>query len=239
MRFSRKKVADWESDEYKRARFHYLLQILYGESCAIDYCSTMSTFAPSTEARDFLLQQQKEENTHLELLTDVVSKMERPVQHISLQMDKLHKIAEPALKEKDWAVCILIQNFIIEGLAITLCRQQGEYGDNLIHRTFATILKDEVRHVAFGVRELKKVLESDTDGTIRKRIIRVQRRALYHSIMLFKDLAPDAGALGMQWDDLAEKVLREHMERIKEAGLHLPFFDRVFLKGAIAFFVVI
>ena len=239
MRFSRKKVIDWESDEYQRARYHYLLQILYGESLATDYCSAMSTFAPTKEASDFLLQQKKEEDTHLELLTDVVSKMPRPPEHISHHMNKLHALMEPALATKDWPVCILVQNFIVEGLAITLCQEQGKAGDDTIRRVFSTILKDEVGHVAFGVKELKKVLASDIDGSKRKRLIRTQRKALYHSVLLFKDLAPDAGKIGMQWDDLAEKVVRDHMDRIKEAGFHLPLFDRTLLQAAISFFVLI
>ena len=235
MPFRRKKIINWESDEYKRARFHYLLQILYGESLAIDNSSTMSAFAPTKEAKDFLLQQQKDEDVHLELLTDVVSKMERPDEHISPQMYKLHKLMDSALKEKDWSACILIQNFIVEGMSITLCQQQGKYGDDAIHRVFSTILKDEVRHVAFGVEELKKILEAE-DDLIQKRLIRIQRKALYHAVMLFKDLAPDAGDLGMAWDELAEKVIRDHMERIKEAGFYLPLLDRMFLRGALIFF---
>lgn len=31
MRFLRKKKIDWESQEYKRARYHYLLQIIHSE----------------------------------------------------------------------------------------------------------------------------------------------------------------------------------------------------------------
>ncbi len=236
MPFIRKKIINWESDEYKRARFHYLLQIIYGESLAIDNSSTMSAFAPTKEAKDFLLQQQKDEDKHLELLTDVVSKMERPNEHISPQMRKLHKLMESSLKEKDWVASILIQNFIVEGLAVTLCQQQGKYGDDTIHRVFSVIIKDEARHVAFGVQELKKVLETDTDGLIQKRLIRIQRKVLCHAIMLFKDLAPDVGDLGMKWDELAEKVIRDHMERIKKAGFHLPLLDRMFLKWALVFF---
>lgn len=235
MRFRRKKIINWESDEYKRARFHYLLQILYGESLAIDNSSMMSAFAPTKQAKEFLLQQQKDEDAHLELLTDVVSKMKRPKEHISSQMRKLHKLMEFWLKEKDWAACILIQNFIVEGMAITLCQQQGKYGDDTIHMVFSAILKDERRHVAFGVEELKKVLETDRDGLIQKRLTRIQRKALYYAIMLFKDLAPDAGELGMEWDDLAEKVIKDHMERINEANFHLPFLDRIFLRWALVF----
>lgn len=239
MRFSRKKVVNWEAPEYKRARFHYLLQIIYGESLAVDYCTLMSEFAPTEEARDFLLQQKIEEDKHLELLTDMVTKMERPPQKISPSMNKLHALMEPALANRDWPACILIQNFVVEGLAVTLCQQQGEYGDDEIHTVFNTIIKDEVKHVAFGVRELKKILEADTDGSVRRRLVRIQRQALFHSVMLFRDLAPDADELGLGWDDLAEKVVRDHMERIAEAGFHLPLVDRLFLKTAVAFFVII
>ena len=231
---------DWESDEYKRARFHYLLQLLYAESLAAHYSEMMAVFAPTNEARDFLLQQQHEEDVHLELLTDTVAQIDRPLRvHVSNQTKKLHTMMTAALEKKDWAACILIQNFIVEGLALTLCDQQGKYGDEKIHQVFERILKDEVRHVEFGVQELRKVILVDTDSTVRKKLIRIQRKTLYHAVLLFKDLAPDADDIGIKWDDLAEKVLREHMERIKRAGLRLPLPDKLFLKSAIAFFVAI
>ncbi len=235
--FSKKNI-NWESDEYERARFHYLLQILYGESLAINYCSRMSAFAPSVEARNFLLRQQQDEDAHLELLTDVVSKMPRPNEHISSHMNKLHALMEPALMNSDWPTSLLIQNFIVEGLAVTLCEQQGKYADDTIHQVFTLIIKDEVRHVAFGVQELKRVLEKDTSGQVRKKLILTQRYALYHAIMLFKDLAPDADELGMRWNELAEKVVRDHLLRIKAANFRLPLFDRMFLRGTLALFSI-
>src|SRR5689334_5733137 len=133
MGFFRNKHLDWESESYKRARFHYLLQIIYGESLAINYCREMSEFAPTVQARDFLLQQQREEDTHLELLTETVSHMARPPVSISKHLQKMHQIMSDALARHDWATCILGQNFMIEGFSITLCEQQGEYGDDMIH----------------------------------------------------------------------------------------------------------
>jgi hypothetical protein len=49
-----------QSEEYKNARYHYLLQVVFGEVSAIDYCKTIAEFAPTQEAKEFLLQQQKE-----------------------------------------------------------------------------------------------------------------------------------------------------------------------------------
>ena len=117
--------------------------------------------------------------------------------------------------------------------------KKGKYGDEKIHQVFERIVKDEVRHVEFGIQELKKIIDADTNGTVQKKLIRIQRKTLFHAVLLFKDLAPDADDIGIKWDDLAEKVLREHMERIKRAGLRLPLMDRLFLKIAIAFFVAI
>lgn len=92
---------------------------------------------------------------HLELLTDVVAHMDRPNEHISSHMGKLHKLMEPALEEKDWSTCILVQNFIVEGLAVTLCEQQGEYGDDVIHTVFS-----KMRYAMWRLeyRSLKKSL---------------------------------------------------------------------------------
>jgi len=239
MRFFKQKKIDWESEAYKHARFHYLLQLIYGESLAENYCRTMSMFAPTKEARDFLLQQQREEDMHLELLTDMVSHMERPHEKISKHLRAPHNIMDKALAEKDWPTAVMVQNFMIEGLAITLCQQQGKYGDELVHRVFQRILKDEVRHVAFGVQEIKKLIDADIDGSMRKKLIRVQRETLFRTILLFKDLAPDASKIGVQWDDLAEEIVREHVKRVEKAGLWLPLFDELFLKGAIIFLALI
>jgi 1,2-phenylacetyl-CoA epoxidase catalytic subunit len=239
MRFFRKKNVDWESEAYKRARFHYLLQIIYGESLAENYCQTMSTFAPTADARDFLLQQQREEDAHLELLTDMVSHMVQPNVPISKHARKLHDRMERALIEQDWATCLMIQNFIIEGFSITLCGQQGKYGDGEIHRVFERIVRDEKNHVAFGVRELKKLIDADTDGALQKKLAGIQRRILFRSILFFKDIAPDADDLGIAWDDLGERMMREHLERIAQVGLRLPFLDRLFLQTALTFFALL
>ncbi|MFZ2522912.1 MAG: hypothetical protein WAW92_00830 [Minisyncoccia bacterium] len=89
------------------------------------------------------------------------------------------------------------------------------------------------------MQELKKVLEKDIDGKVRRELIWVQRKALYHAALLFKDLAPDAGALGLGWDDLSKKVLSDYADRIKEANFHLQLFDRIFLRSVIAFFSIV
>ena len=236
MRLARHTKIDWDSPEYKQARFHYLLQILFGESLAENYCLRMSEFAPSQEARDFLVVQNREESAHLELLTEAVAGMERSPDHVSAHLRKLHSIMEGVLARKDWAGAIFVQNFIVEGLVVTLFREQKKYADPVIEDVFSKIIGDEIRHVAFGIEELRKVLAEDQGGSIARHLVSLQRQTLFHAVLFFNDLAWDADDLGMHWDDLARTVVEDHTERIQRAGLHLPAVDRLFLRAAYLFF---
>jgi 1,2-phenylacetyl-CoA epoxidase catalytic subunit len=232
MRLFTTKEADFSSDAYKKARLHYLIQIIFGESMAINYCRTMATFAPTEEAKAFLLKQQEDEDNHLDWLTEAVAKMERPPVRISHNMRQLHENMEQALADKDYPLCILIQNFIVEGLVITLLEELQKHGDPILSNVCARIVADEIRHVQFGVDELKRII-AEGDKKVYNKLITTQRVSLFYSLRLFMDIASDSGKLGIAWDDLAQRVMEMHVARITEAKLHLPLFDKYFLKYAI------
>jgi len=237
MKIFQNKKTDFDSEEYKKARFHYLLQILFGESLAINYSKTIASFAPSEESRNFLLLQQSQEENHLELLTDYVSSIDRPAVKISKHVKKLHAIMDKILEEKDYPSSILIQNFIVEGIVIILIKEMERHGDDELKQICATILRDEVSHVAFGVTELRKELAKDKN--LHKKLSNIQRLALFRSVLLFTDLASEARYMGIAWDKLAEEVVEDHLNRIKQAGFKIPFYDRWALKIAIWFFVIV
>lgn len=241
MIFSRKehREPDWDSDTYKKARLHYLSQFLFGESMATDYCREMSLFAPSPEARAFLLRQETEEEHHAELLTDVLRGMQQRPAPVVPHLHALHRIMGGVLKEKDWPASLFIQNFIVEGLALTIFKEQRKHGDETIVHLFDLIMRDEEKHVSFGIEEMKKILTDDGGSEEARALIPLQRKALYHAVLIFKDLAREAGDLGMRWNDLAEGVVRDHLKRIQEAGFHLPYLDRLFLQSVIRLFCVI
>jgi 1,2-phenylacetyl-CoA epoxidase catalytic subunit len=227
------------SEEYKKARYHYLLQVIYGETLAINYCNVMSEFAPNKAAKDFLLKQQIDEDRHLEALTDYMNIPDRPEVKVSKHMGDVHKVMEKALKEKDYAGSILVQNFIAEGLVIILLQEMSKHGDAQLKELCESINQDEVSHLKFGVDEIKKMLKEDTDGKLSKRLASIQRKVLFHGVLLFADLALEAKHLGIKWDELADKVLEDHYNRIKEANFHIPWYDKAMLKIAIWFFVTV
>lgn len=226
-------VPDFTSHEYARARLHYLIQIVFGESLAINYCKTIAEFAPTEEAKTFLLKQQAEEEKHLEMLTDAMEQMERPYAPISPNMKKLHMLMEDALTQKDYALSIFVQNFIVEGLVITLLEEMQKHCDPLLADVAKKIIADEVSHVQFGITELAKILKQK-DHQVYDDLIATQRKALFYAILLFADVARDTSKLGIAWDKLAEKTISTHVQRISEAGFTLPLFDRVFLNTAVS-----
>ncbi len=231
------KKVNINDENYQKARFHYLLQILFGESLAINYSKTIANFAPTEESKNFLLRQQKEEESHLELLSDYVASIDRPKVTISKHMKGLHNIMERALEKKDYPASILVQNFIVEGLVIVLIEEMSKHGDDKLKELCDKIIKDEVFHVAFGVSELKKELLKNSK--LNRKLSNIQRLALFRAVLSFTDLALEARYMGIAWDDLARKVVEDHLIRIKDAGLKIPFYDKLILRTAIWFFVIV
>ena len=228
-------IPNIESEAYYTARYHYLLQIIFGETIAIDYCKTMATFAPNKAASVFLLQQQSEEELHLDMLTEYVGNNPRPHVLISPYLKKLDATMKDAIERKDYIECIFIQNFIVEGLNISLLRELEHHTDSTLSELCSKILQNEIGHMEFGISEVRRILEEDTSIVIRKRLIKLQRITLFYSTGLAMTLALEAKDLGIPMKEFAENVLKEHLDRIAQVNFPLPFLDTILFKGMILF----
>ena len=226
---------DTTSKEYYKARYHYLLQIIFGETVAIDYCRQMSTFAPSLEASTFLLQQQTEEELHLDMLVEYVGHNPRPQVLISSSLKKLDEIMKDAIDRRDYVDSVFIQHFIVEGLNISLLRELEHHSDAILSELSSKILQDEMGHMEFGVSELKRILSENPDPVLIHKLIWLQRKTLFYSTGLALTLAREAKDLGIPMDEFVKKVVSEHMDRITEAGFPLPLIDKVCFKLVIVF----
>ena len=195
----------------------------------------MSSFAPTTDARDFLLQQQKEEDSHLELLTDYVRTHMRTDAPVSLYLKKLDRIMLEAIEKEDYIASVFIQNFIVEGLNISLLRELEHHADGTLSELCTTILREELGHMEFGVNEIKRILKETTNPKLERNLLRLQRKVLFYSIGLSIDLAREAKDLSIPVGEFAEKTVSEHALRIKEVNLPLPLIDRVLYKLAVLF----
>ncbi len=232
-------IPDVDSFAYAKARYHYLLQIIFGETIAIDYCRRMSLFAPTEEASKYLIQQQNEEDAHLDMLTTYVGVHPRPEVLISPSLKKLDAIATDTVNRKNYVEAIFVQNFIVEGLNVTLLKELIHHTDSNLSEMCVKILKDEVGHAEFGVTEMKRILDEDKSRKLRKRLIQLQRKTLFYSTGLALSLAREAKDLGIPMKEFAKRVLDEHLERVALIDLPLPFLDRLLFKFAIIFLSIV
>lgn len=230
---------DIGTTSYSKARYHYIIQIIYGETLAIDYCSRIAEFAPNEHARKFLLKQQEEENFHLELLTDYVSAHSRYSEEVSGYFSNVHVLMNQAIEEKDYVTAIFIQNFLVEGLVVTLLSEFEHHTDPELSALSRRILDDERKHMEFGLTEIKRILEEGLDGAMMTKIRRVHRTTFLNGALLAVSLLRESNKLGIPMPEFSRNVVDQHFERIQAAKFPLSFIDKAFLvaiKSALSFF---
>lgn len=199
----------------------------------------MSEFAPNEAARQFLLKQQNEEDKHLEMLTEYIGTLRREGVTVSFWLKKLDDIMSKAIEERNYVDCIFIQNFIVEGLNISLLSELEHHADGTLSELSGIILRDEIGHMEFGVTELKRILQEDATKAMRRRLLSIQRKVLFYATGLAVTLGREAKYLGIPVYEFGRRTIDEHAKRIERAGFPMPFFDRLFFRAALIIFKIV
>lgn len=132
-----------------------------------------------------------------------------------------------AIIRNDYIESIFIQNFIVEGLNISLLQELTHHTDSTLSELSGKILADEYGHRDFGVEEIKRILEEEKENKmLRKKLIRVQRNVLFYGTWLALTLAKEAKYLGIPASEFGKKAVEEHYERVLYVKLPLPLIDR-------------
>ena len=214
-----------DSFTYAKARHHYLTQIVYGEVLAKDFCKEMALFAPTNEAKEFLLKQQDEEDKHLAMLTDYVTTHARPIVSISRYIKKMHRMMDKAISEKDYITCVFGQNFIVESLNVTFLNEIAHHADGELSELCSEIIKEELGHEEFGIKEMKRILQQDKE--VSRKLISLYRKTFFYSFLLAASLSFESKDLGIPMDEFARNVIIHQNERLQEIGLKLGVLDEL------------
>ena len=217
---------------YAKARHHYLTQIIYGEVLAKDYCIEMAKFAPTEEAKKFLLKQQSEEEEHLEMLTEYVTTHTRPVVSISKYIKKMHTMMDEAIAEKDYATCVFGQNFIVEALNVSFLNEIAHHADGELSELCQKILKEELAHEEFGVTEMKRTLREESAN---RKLLALCRKTFFYASLLALSLSLESKDLGIPMDEFARNTIIHQKERLKDIGLTLHFMDELLFSAVMRF----
>jgi hypothetical protein len=129
-----------------------LSQFLHGEQGALMVCGQLVDAAPDLDAKLCAAAQVMDEARHVEGFRKYITKLDR-IYPIDPTLDRLLR----AIMEHDrWEPKYVGMQIVAEGLAIAAFRfMQRESKDELLKELLEYIMKDESRHVGFGMLALR------------------------------------------------------------------------------------
>jgi hypothetical protein len=128
-------------------------EILQGEQGALLLSSQLIACMPTVEARLFASSQVNDEARHVEFFSRYLSEV---VGEISPPGYQLERLIRRALDDPRWQLKMIICQILIESLALSRFQQlQRECAVPLLRCALAYILRDEARHVSFGMQLLR------------------------------------------------------------------------------------
>lgn len=137
-----------------------------GEIMAVENYSEMVPLMDSTDAKIETVKQAVEESKHIKMLASLGKRLEYPVKTeiVEPQWRAIRGHFSTAVRKKDLAACLIIQDLMTETMAIVLYRTLGRGTDPDTAQVAELILSDELEHLDIGARRIKVMLEEDTDA---------------------------------------------------------------------------
>mgnify|MGYP000140756918 CR=1 FL=1 len=135
-----------------------LSQFLHGEQGALLVASQLVSCAPTYQAKLYAASQTFDEARHVEVFNRYIQRvhgMEYPInKNLKALIDKI-------LTDPRWDLKFIGMQIIIEGLALAAFeRQRAAAMDPLLKDIFYLVIRDEARHVTFGVNYLEEFIKT-------------------------------------------------------------------------------
>jgi hypothetical protein len=159
----------WDDlDEKRRRRLNYLesawslSQFLHGEQGSLLVCGQLVDCIPALEAKFYAASQTFDEARHVEVFERYLNEKLGGVRPIDRD---LRFILDIALSSELWQMKCICMQILIEGLALGAFHTAYDSAyDPLIQQIVLRVIKDEARHVAFGVIMLREEIPTMSDA---------------------------------------------------------------------------
>lgn len=139
-----------------------------GEIMAIENYSEMVHLMPTSAAKIETVEQAKEECKHILLLSKLGKTLDVAVQRriVEPQWNQVRKHFQAAVRKRDLAACLIIQDLMTETMAIILYRTLANEAetDPKTAAVARNILADELEHLEIGKHRIRQLLEEDRAG---------------------------------------------------------------------------
>lgn len=144
-----------------------LSQFLHGEQGALLVASQLVSCAPTYDGKLYASSQTFDEARHVEVfsryITEKIGIMYPVNRHLKALLDKI-------LTDERWDLKFIGMQMIIESLALAGFQvQRARSADPLLRDILDLVLRDEARHVAFGVTYLEQFVKSLSEPEIEER----------------------------------------------------------------------
>ncbi len=163
-----KAMTDEEKNEYAwRSQAQVLSQFLHGEQGAMMVASQLVSCAPTYDAKLYASSQTFDEARHVEVFNKYLRKrcrVEYPINpSLKLLLDKI-------LTDPRWDLKFIGMQVLVEGLALAAFQTMAQTTrDPLLRQIVTLVMRDEGRHVAFGVNYLEDWIKSLPEQEIEER----------------------------------------------------------------------
>jgi hypothetical protein len=211
------------SDEVRLAAARSFSSFYYGEQGAKLISAQLSTMAPTSEAAKFLATQTMDEARHVEVferMLNLIDEIHPMNPFLNAFLSDIYRA--PSLAEK-----LVGMNLLVEGLALSAFRATvaslkpgeniSEQGYKAIGEPIEAIIRDESRHVGFGVLFLPDILSKL--NRVQKAKLRMRQMfwlcLLYGSVKYHQK---DQELMGINYLDLLNGVIEDHERRVQECG---------------------
>ena len=154
-----KKLSDDKKREFLRHRgASQFSQFLHGEQGALLVASQLVSCAPTFQAKLYAASQAFDEARHVEAFTKYIQERSKLMYPIG---SGLKSLLDKILTDERWDLKLIGMQIIIEGLALAAFNTaKAVTPDPVLKDVLHLIIRDEARHVTFGVNYLEEYIEN-------------------------------------------------------------------------------
>jgi fatty aldehyde decarbonylase len=214
-----------------------------GEIMAVDNYSEMVQLMPDTDTKIETVHQANEECKHILLLEKLAAHLGFAIDDsmVEPQWANVRQHFHEAAKKKNLAGCLIIQDLMVESLAIGLYKlfSSASNGDQETNRIAANLLKDELEHLDIGVRRIQKLMENDSEA-VHDSLVWAHHRVMpnlfemvYQSCDFLcknQDLdcdTVDKGSVAIDLNALKVASLEHYVDMLYQAGFDLEITNQL------------
>jgi fatty aldehyde decarbonylase len=139
-----------------------------GEIMAIHNYSDIVRLVPDTDAKIEAVRQAKEECGHILLLEKLDERLGFGIDEgmVHEEWKAIRAASLEAAAREDLAACLIIQDLMVEAIAIGLYRlfSGAANSDDETARVARTLLRAELEHLDIGIKRINELMQDDEDG---------------------------------------------------------------------------